>query len=166
MSKVPAELKYVSSHEWLRVEADGTVTIGITDHAQQALGDLVFVEVPAVGRKVAANEACAVVESVKAASDVYAPAGGEVVEGNAAVADDHPSQGLRPPGPHHGEADRVPPGRDSRSRPVACALRRRSASRRSQLDRRGGRASCVTRRWSPCPAAAIPLLHEPADRDE
>ncbi|MEQ1440427.1 glycine cleavage system protein GcvH [Fontimonas sp. SYSU GA230001] len=85
MSKVPADLKYVSSHEWLRVEADGTVTIGITDHAQQALGDLVFVEVPAVGRKVAANEACAVVESVKAASDVYAPIAGEVVAANDAL---------------------------------------------------------------------------------
>ncbi|MFA5938611.1 MAG: glycine cleavage system protein GcvH [Sinimarinibacterium sp.] len=82
MSKVPAGLKYVSSHEWLRVEADGTVTIGITDHAQQALGDLVFVEVPAVGRKLVANEACAVVESVKAASDVYSPVAGEVVAAN------------------------------------------------------------------------------------
>jgi glycine cleavage system H protein len=85
MSKVPAELKYVKSHEWLRREADGTVTIGITDHAQEALGDLVFVEVPAVGRKVAANEACAVVESVKAASDVYAPIAGEVVAANEAL---------------------------------------------------------------------------------
>lgn len=82
MSKVPADLKYVSSHEWLRVEADGTLTVGITDHAQQALGDLVFVEVPTVGRKVGANEACAVVESVKAASDVYAPVAGEVVAAN------------------------------------------------------------------------------------
>ncbi len=82
MSKVPAELKYVKSHEWLRREADGTVTIGITDHAQAALGDLVFVEVPAIGRKLAANEACAVVESVKAASDVYAPVAGEVIAAN------------------------------------------------------------------------------------
>jgi glycine cleavage system H protein len=85
MSKVPAELKYVKSHEWLRLEADGTVTIGITDHAQAALGDLVFVEVPAVGRKLGANEACAVVESVKAASDVYAPVAGEVVAANEAL---------------------------------------------------------------------------------
>lgn len=85
MSKVPAELKYVKSHEWVRREADGTVTIGITDHAQEALGDLVFVEVPAVGRKVAANEACAVVESVKAASDVYAPIAGEVLAANDAL---------------------------------------------------------------------------------
>lgn len=85
MSKVPAELKYVKSHEWVRREADGTVTIGITDHAQEALGDLVFVEVPAVGRKVGANEACAVVESVKAASDVYAPIAGEVVAANDAL---------------------------------------------------------------------------------
>lgn len=85
MSKVPAELKYVKSHEWLRREADGTVTIGITDHAQEALGDLVFVEVPALGRKLAAYEACAVVESVKAASDVYAPIAGEVVAANDAL---------------------------------------------------------------------------------
>ena len=70
---VPKDLKYADSHEWMRAEADGTVTIGITDHAQEALGDLVFIELPAVGRKLAAGEACAVVESVKAASDVYAP---------------------------------------------------------------------------------------------
>jgi glycine cleavage system H protein len=82
---VPADLKYADSHEWMRAEPDGTVTIGITDHAQAALGDLVFIELPAVGRKLAAGEACAVVESVKAASDVYAPIAGEVVAANAAV---------------------------------------------------------------------------------
>ena len=82
---IPAHLRYTSSHEWLRRETDGTITVGITDHAQAALGDLVFVELPAVGRKVAAGEACAVVESVKAASDVYAPIAGTVVEVNAAV---------------------------------------------------------------------------------
>jgi glycine cleavage system H protein len=82
---VPAELKYTESHEWIRTEADGTLTIGITDHAQEALGDLVFIELPAVGRKVAAGEACAVVESVKAASDVYAPVAGEVVAANDEV---------------------------------------------------------------------------------
>lgn len=87
MSKIPVELKYVKSHEWLRPESDGTVTIGITDHAQSALGDLVFVEVPQVGRAVKAEEACAVVESVKAASDVYAPIAGEVVKNNAVLAD-------------------------------------------------------------------------------
>ncbi len=87
MSKIPAELKYVKSHEWLRSEGDGTVTIGITDHAQGALGDLVFVEVPQVGRVVKAEEACAVVESVKAASDVYAPIAGEVVKNNAVLTD-------------------------------------------------------------------------------
>ena len=76
---VPGNLKYTDSHEWIRSEPDGTVTIGITDHAQSALGDLVFVELPAVGRKLAAGEACAVVESVKAASDVYAPLAGDVV---------------------------------------------------------------------------------------
>jgi glycine cleavage system H protein len=87
MSNTPKELKYAKSHEWVRVEADGTVTIGITDHAQNALGDLVFVEVPKVGRKLAANDACAVVESVKAASDVYAPIAGEVIAANGALAD-------------------------------------------------------------------------------
>ncbi|HXR57034.1 MAG TPA: glycine cleavage system protein GcvH [Casimicrobiaceae bacterium] len=83
---VPEGLKYAETHEWLRAEDDGTVTIGITDHAQAALGDLVYVDLPAVGRTVAANEACAVVESVKAASDVYAPIAGEIVANNAAVA--------------------------------------------------------------------------------
>lgn len=87
MSKIPGELKYVKSHEWARDNGDGTVTIGITDHAQNALGDLVFVEVPQTGRGVKAAEACAVVESVKAASDVYAPIAGEVLEGNNALAD-------------------------------------------------------------------------------
>ncbi len=85
MSNTPAELKYAKSHEWVKTEADGTVTIGITDHAQHALGDLVFVETPKVGRKLAAGESCAVVESVKAASDVYAPIAGEVVAVNEAL---------------------------------------------------------------------------------
>lgn len=83
---VPEGLKYAETHEWLRAESDGTVTIGITDHAQSALGDLVYVDLPAQGRVVAAGEACAVVESVKAASDVYAPIAGEIVESNAALA--------------------------------------------------------------------------------
>jgi len=83
---VPANLKYTASHEWIRSETDGTLTIGITDHAQAALGDLVFLELPAVGRKVAAEEACAVVESVKAASDIYAPVAGEIVAANADLA--------------------------------------------------------------------------------
>jgi glycine cleavage system H protein len=82
---VPDTLRYTDSHEWIRSEADGTVTIGITDHAQAALGDLVYVELPKAGRKVAAGEACAVVESVKAASDVYAPMAGEIVGGNDAL---------------------------------------------------------------------------------
>lgn len=84
---VPAELKYTASHEWVRKEADGTVTIGITDFAQEALGDVVFVELPEVGRKVAAEEACAVVESVKAASDIYAPLAGVVTAANDALKD-------------------------------------------------------------------------------
>jgi glycine cleavage system H protein len=82
---VPADLKYADSHEWMRAESDGTVTIGITDHAQAALGDLVFIELPAVGRVLKAGEACAIVESVKAASDVYAPIAGEVVAANTDV---------------------------------------------------------------------------------
>ena len=82
MSNVPAELKYTESHEWVRTLADGTIEIGITDHAQHALGDLVFVEVPEAGRAVQAGEPCAVVESVKAASDVYAPFAAEVIAGN------------------------------------------------------------------------------------
>ena len=84
-SKVPADLKYAKSHEWLRLEGD-TGTVGITDHAQQELTDIVFVELPAVGRKVKAAEACAVVESVKTASDIYSPVSGEVLEVNSALA--------------------------------------------------------------------------------
>jgi len=78
---IPADLKYTKEHEWVRIEGD-IATLGITDHAQEALGDIVFVELPEVGRKLAAGEAFAVVESVKAVSDVYAPVGGEVVEVN------------------------------------------------------------------------------------
>src|SRR5882724_1835525 len=84
MSNVPSDLKYAKSHEWVRASGD-TVTVGITDHAQHELTDIVFVELPAVGRKLAAGEACAVVESVKAASDVYAPLAGDVVAINDAV---------------------------------------------------------------------------------
>jgi glycine cleavage system H protein len=83
----PASLKYTKSHEWLKQETDGTVTVGITHHAQEMLGDLVFVEIPAVGRRLKQGEECAVVESVKAASDVYAPLSGEVVAANAELAD-------------------------------------------------------------------------------
>lgn len=87
MSNVPANLKYTESHEWVRVEADGTVTIGITDHAQEALGDLVFIELPEVGKSYAAGQELCVVESVKAAADVYAPIAGEITEVNQPVAD-------------------------------------------------------------------------------
>ena len=87
MSNVPADLKYTKSHEWVKDNGDGTVTVGITDHAQELLGDMVFVEVPEGGREVAAGEDCAVVESVKAASDVYSPVSGEVTEGNDGLAD-------------------------------------------------------------------------------
>ena len=83
----PANLKYTKSHEWIKQEAEGTVTIGITHHAQEMLGDLGFVESPAVGRKLKQGEECAVVESVKAAADVYAPLSGEVVAANAELAD-------------------------------------------------------------------------------
>ena len=82
MSNIPSELKYVSSHEWLRQESDGSVTVGITEHAQELLGDIVFVELPAVGANLAADEQAGVVESVKAASDIYAPIAGEVVAVN------------------------------------------------------------------------------------
>ena len=86
MSNVPASLKYTASHEWVRTEADGTLTVGITDHAQAALGDVVFLELPDAGRTLAAGDACAVIESVKAASDIYAPVAGEVLESNADAA--------------------------------------------------------------------------------
>lgn len=87
MSNIPADLKYVASHEWLKLEDDGTITVGITDHAQDLLGDVVFVELPEVGREVSADEEIAVVESVKAASDVYAPIAGEIVEINDELVD-------------------------------------------------------------------------------
>lgn len=87
MSQIPADLKYTASHEWCRVEADGSLTIGITDHAQQALGDVVFLELPEVGRQLAEGDACAVIESVKAASDIYAPVAGEVLAVNQAALD-------------------------------------------------------------------------------
>ncbi|MBI5107884.1 MAG: glycine cleavage system protein GcvH [Rhodocyclales bacterium] len=83
----PSNLKYAASHEWAKLENDGTVTIGITDHAQSALGDIVFLELPEVGRVVKAGEECAVVESVKAASDIYSPVSGEVVAANTAAVD-------------------------------------------------------------------------------
>lgn len=83
----PDDLLYTASHEWVRRESDGTVTVGISDLAQDALGELVYAELPAVGRTLAAAESCAVVESTKAASDVYAPIAGEVIEVNAALAD-------------------------------------------------------------------------------
>lgn len=86
MSQIPAELKYAKSHEWAKSLSDGTIEVGISDHAQAALGDLVFVEVPEVGRKLGAGDACAVVESVKAASDVYSPVAGEVVAVNEDLA--------------------------------------------------------------------------------
>lgn len=87
MSNIPAELKYVESHEWLRKEADGTITVGITDFAQAALGDVVFIELPDVGTEVEADEDIAVVESVKAASDVYAPIAGKIVAVNEELVD-------------------------------------------------------------------------------
>ena len=87
MSNVPAGLKYTKSHEWVSVGDDGIVTVGITEHAQELLGDLVYVEIPEEGSNVSAGEACAVVESVKAASDVYSPVTGEVVARNGALED-------------------------------------------------------------------------------
>ncbi|MBE0366902.1 MULTISPECIES: glycine cleavage system protein GcvH [Pseudoalteromonas] len=87
MSNIPSELKYASSHEWVRAEGDGTYTVGITEHAQELLGDMVFVELPEVGDEVDAGEDCAVAESVKAASDIYAPITGEVVAINEDLED-------------------------------------------------------------------------------
>lgn len=85
--EIPGDLKFLKSHEWVRVEGDGRATIGISDHAQELLGDLVYVELPAVGDDLEAGNACAVVESVKAASDVYAPVSGKVLEVNSALTD-------------------------------------------------------------------------------
>lgn len=87
MSNIPAELRFAESHEWARLEADGTVTVGISDHAQEALGDVVFVELAEVGKVFAAGDAAGVVESVKAASDIYAPVSGEVIAVNENLAD-------------------------------------------------------------------------------
>ena len=87
MSNVPAELKYSKENEWLRKEADGSYTVGITEHAQELLGDMVFVDLPEVGSTVSAGDDCAVAESVKAASDIYAPVGGEIVAVNDALSD-------------------------------------------------------------------------------
>ena len=87
MSNVPSELRYTTSHEWVRDEGDGTVTIGVTDHAQELLGDLVFVELPEAGSDITTGDACCVVESVKAASDVYSPVSGEVLEVNEVLVD-------------------------------------------------------------------------------
>ena len=86
--KTPQDLKYTQSHEWIRQEADGTVTVGITDHAQDQLGDVVFVEAPKPGRMVKKGEECGVIESVKAAADIYAPVSGEIVAANEALADE------------------------------------------------------------------------------
>ena len=83
----PADHKYTASHEWIAVNADGTLTVGVTDHAQEALGDVVFLDLPQAGRSVAAEESIAVIESVKAASDIYAPVAGEIVESNQAAMD-------------------------------------------------------------------------------
>jgi glycine cleavage system H protein len=87
MAKAPADIRFTKEHEWVRLDGD-IATIGITDHAQEQLGDVVFVELPEVGRAVAADEACAVVESVKAASDIYAPLAGKIVETNQSIVDD------------------------------------------------------------------------------
>ncbi|GAB7528655.1 glycine cleavage system protein GcvH [Pseudomonas sp. 3A(2025)] len=87
MSNIPAELRFAESHEWARLEADGTITVGISDHAQQALGDVVFVELPEVGTVFAAADTAGVVESVKAASDIYSPVAGEVIAANTELGD-------------------------------------------------------------------------------
>ena len=83
----PTDLRYTASHEWVRTESDGSLTVGVTDHAQEALGDVVFLELPEAGRVVAAGEAIAVIESVKAASDIYAPVAGEIIANNQEAVD-------------------------------------------------------------------------------
>jgi len=88
MSELPTDLRYTSSHEWVRLEEDGTVTVGITDHAQSALGDLVFVEPPEIGTELSQGDACCVIESVKAASDIYMPINGEIVDTNQSLVDE------------------------------------------------------------------------------
>jgi glycine cleavage system H protein len=132
MSNVPADLKYTKSHEWVRTLADGAVEIGITDHAQHALGDLVFVEVPESGRTVKAGEACAVVESVKAASDVYAPLSGEITAGNPRLSSE----------PETVNADPYRAGWLMRMRPaagaVAAAALLSAADYQKVLDAEGG----------------------------
>ena len=87
MSNIPKDLRYTKSHEWVKLNADGSITVGITHHAQDLMGDMVFVDLPPAGTKVTSGKECGVVESVKAASDVYAPVSGEIVEANAALAD-------------------------------------------------------------------------------
>lgn len=87
MSNIPADLRYAPSHEWARLEADGSVTVGISDHAQEALGDVVFIELPEVGKQLSAGQEAGVVESVKAASDIYSPVSGEVIAINDSLAD-------------------------------------------------------------------------------
>ena len=87
MSDIPGDLKFLSSHEWVRVESDGTITVGISDHAQDLLGDIVFVELPEVGQSIDAESDTAIVESVKAASDIYSPLSGEVIEVNSLLED-------------------------------------------------------------------------------
>lgn len=87
MSNIPSDLRYASSHEWARLEADGSISVGISDHAQEALGDVVFVELPEVGRTLSAGQEAGVVESVKAASDIYAPVSGEVIAVNEQLTD-------------------------------------------------------------------------------
>ncbi len=132
MSKVPADLKYTKSHEWVRTLGDGTVEIGITDHAQHALGDLVFVEVPDAGRTVKADEPCAVVESVKAASDVYAPIAGQITAGNPRLAAEPEVVNTDPYG--EGWLMRLKPGAGA----LAAAALLSAADYQKVLDTEGG----------------------------
>jgi len=132
MSNVPADLKYTKSHEWVRTLADGTLEIGITDHAQHALGDLVFVEVPEAGRAVKAGEACAVVESVKAASDVYAPLPGQITAGNPKLTAEPETVNTQPYG--EGWLMRLKPAAGA----VAAAGLMSAADYQKMLDAEGG----------------------------
>lgn len=126
MSNIPAELRFAESHEWARLESDGTVTVGISDHAQEALGDVVFVELPEIGKVFAAADTAGVVESVKAASDIYSPVAGEVIEVNTALGD----------APSRSTANRTAPGSSS-----------------SPSDANGDLASCWMQRVTRAPSA-------------
>ena len=156
MSSIPADLKYLDSHEWARVESDGTVTIGISDHAQGALGDLVFVEVPEVGKALNKGGAAAVVESVKAASDVYSPVSGEVIAANDALSGAPELVNSDPYG--QGWLFKVKPEQQRRARAAARCQGVREGRRGERTEQRRVRRSPAIRQRSVTDSHA---LHSP-----